>query len=145
MFILTFYLNVFTFKTTKTELQNLYNTEFNDCKILEIIKKQYPSAGYYALFSVDCTSGYFPILLENMTSENESYFDKGIIISKGKDTYRLTLKSEENTFEVISRHPDNEIGLGPVTRVLILLIVVFVIIIQFFIPDHYYKFNKYVS
>jgi len=139
----TFYLDIFTCNSTKSELRELYKAEFHECKINGILDKLYPSGGHYKLFSVDCMPNYFPILLENMTFENEQYFRNSIIISKQKSDYQLTLRDGEKTYLLSARKPENENGLGSIVRIILIFLIVLVSSVQFFIPDHYYdKFSK---
>jgi|WetSurMetagenome_2_1015567.scaffolds.fasta_scaffold00598_1 hypothetical protein len=142
MTLLTFQLDVFTFNSTKAELKRLYETEFDSCKIINTVEKEYPSAGYYNLFQVDCSSKTFPVLLENMTAENESIFKKDIIITKAKNDYHMTLKNGDQIILVSARHIENEGGLGFLSRLMIISIVILGTLVQFFIPDHYYNLKK---
>jgi len=141
--ISTYYLDIYTCNSTKKELRKLYEAEFKDSRINSIIEKLYPSGGQYKLFSVDNTSNYFPILLENMTVENEQYFKTDIRITKLKQSYLLSLKDDEKTYLLTARNPDNEKGLGSISRIIFILIIVFVSGLQLFIPDHYY--NKFLK
>ncbi len=141
--ISTYYLDIYTCNSTKKELRELYEAEFKDSRINSIIERLYPSGGQYKLFSVDSTSYYFPILLENMTAENEQYFKTDIKITKQKQSYLLTLTDFNRTYQLTARNPDNEKGLGSISRIIFVLIIVLVSGLQLFIPDHYYdKFLK---
>jgi hypothetical protein len=135
----TFYLDIDTFNSTKKELKLLFETEFDNCMIKNVVEAKYPSSGYYKKFKVDCNAEYFPVLLENMTLENESYFQKGVIISKRKNDYLIMIKNNQNFFSVSARHTENEIGLGLITRVLVISLMILVPIFLFFIPGQYFK------
>ena len=141
----SFYLDVDTFNSTKNELKLLYETEFDSCIITNVIEAKYPSAGFYKKFKVDCNAEFFPVLLEHMNLQNESYFKKGAIISKVKNDYIIFIKDNQNSYSVSARHIENEIGLGPIVRLIVILLMILVPIVLFFIPDKYFKFNKNAS
>jgi len=138
----TFYLDIFTFNSTKNELKLLYETEFENCKIVNVIEDKYPSAGYYKKFKVDCNAEYFPVLLENMNLEKESYFKEGSSISKAGKDYNLIITDDQNVFKVSARLIEHETGLGPIARIMIISLMIIVHIVLYFIPDYYFKIKN---
>jgi hypothetical protein len=138
----TFYLDIFTFNSTKNELKLLYETEFDNCRIVNVIEDKYPSAGYYKKFKVDCNAEYFPVLLENMNLEKESYFKEGSSVSKDGKDYNLIIRDDQNLFNVSARLIEHETGLGPIARIMIISLMLIVPIVLYFIPDYYFKIKN---
>jgi hypothetical protein len=134
-------MDIFTFKSTKNELKLLYEAEFENCKIKNVVEAKYPSAGYYKQFLIDCNTVYYPVLLENMNIEKESLFKKGVFVTKKKNDYLIIIKDKQNSVTVSARHIENEIGLGPIVRAMIITLLILVPIVLFFIPDQYFKIN----
>jgi hypothetical protein len=137
--VLTFHMDIFTFQSTKDGLKLLYEAEFKNCMIKNVVEAKYPSAGYYKQFQVDCNTVYYPVLMENMNIEKESSFKKGVFVNKKKNDYLIIINDSQNSVTVSARHIENEIGLGPIVRVMIITLLILVPIVLFFIPDQYFK------
>ena len=109
---------------------------------MDLIEEKYPSAGYYKKFKVDCSDEYFPVLLEKMNLEKESYFKEGSRISKAGKDYMMTIKDDQNVFNVSARLIEHETGLGPIARIMIISLMIIVPIVLYFIPDNYFKIKN---
>lgn len=137
--VLSFHMDIFTFQSTKNELKLLYGAEFKNCRIKNVVETKYPSAGYYKQFLVDCNTVYYPVLLENMNIANEASFKEGVFVTKKKNDYLILITDNKNSITVSARHIENEIGLGPIVRAMIITLLILVPIVLFFIPDRYFK------
>ena len=142
IFVCTFLINDLSIKSVKTQLMHFYNSEFSNCKIVEIVRRHYPGSSlysYYDLFSVDCVSGLFPILEKH---GGETSLNKNQIVNKIKDSYEMTVNENGKLKVVTMRSAKEEIGPGIFVRFAVIFIFISYFIIQFFIPDHYYDLRK---
>ena len=123
-----------TLKQTRLELEKLLTAEFVNCKITSVISRQYSGKGSYKLFKTDCSSEYYPILLEYGTSSDKyGLFEEGQIVNKPLNSIELTLIGLNDQIKLNIRHPIDEDGrIGNVKFVLIFFGVV--IIIMLFMP-----------
>ncbi len=97
-----------TLKPTRLELETFFATELPDCQITSLIEREYPgNKGNYKLFRTDCSSEYFPILLES-GYEDYGRFVEGLIVNKKANSVNLTLTGSNSVIKLKILHPSDE-------------------------------------
>jgi len=110
------------FEQTKGELGLFYETSFDNCALTSLEKRKYPGRGEYSVFYTDCTSKYFPILLEKGTKTDDySLFKENVTLTKAANSVDLTLADDLKAVHKLRiRNPENEDDRGLSTKIILI-------------------------
>ena len=128
-----------TMKRTRLELENFLAAELSNCEITNVVERQYSGRGNYQLFRTNCSSEYYPILLD-MESANENYdrFEEGLIVNKKANSVSLTLTGSTSELELKLRHPSDEDDRFSSMKIVLIFFGI-ALIIMVFIPNSFWE------
>jgi len=94
---------------TRLELETFFEAELSNCEITRVVERQYPGKGTYQLFRTNCSSAYYPILLDKeAVREDYECFNEGMIVNKKAKSVKLILKGATSEHQLKIRYPSDE-------------------------------------
>ena len=126
-------------KRTRLELEVFYKAELSNCEITRMVERQYSGKGTYQLFQTNCSTEYYPILLDK-ESEYENYdrFEEGLIVNKKANSVDLTLTGSASELKLKIREPSDEDDRFFSMRI-VLIFFGTVLVIMVFIPNSFWE------
>jgi hypothetical protein len=98
-----------TLERTRLELEDFFAAELSNCEITEVVERQYSGRGTYGLFRTNCSSTYYPILLDYKEDyENYDRFEESMTVNKKANSVDLKLTGSTSVLELKIRHPSDE-------------------------------------
>ncbi|MEQ8714570.1 MAG: hypothetical protein RIC80_16235 [Cyclobacteriaceae bacterium] len=98
-----------TLEPTRKELEEFFAAGLSNCRINSVVYRQYSGRGQYQLFRTDCSSNYYPILLDaKADSDQYNSFEEGLIVNKEARSLELTLTGSDKRIELNIRHSSEE-------------------------------------
>ena len=134
-----------TLKSTRLELERFYADKIDNCKIIYVETRKYPSRGDYTIFYTDCTPDYYPIFIEKARYDTTDYkrlFDKGIRISKEANSQGILITNNGSEYQIRIRNPKTEDDRWFGTRVALIFFTIATILI-IILPNSLY--DKYLN
>jgi len=111
------------FEQTKGELTLFYKTSFDTCSLTSLEKRKYPGRGDYSVFYTDCSSEYFPILLEKGTQTADyGLFKEQVTVIKATNSVDLILTDDNEVVHKLRiRKPEDEDDRGFSTKIILII------------------------
>ena len=128
------------FEQTKSELILFYATSFDTCALTKVEQRKYPRRGDYSVFYTDCTSEYFPILLESgAKTDDYRLFKENVTLTKATYSVDLILTEDNNAVHKLKiRHPEDEDDRGLSTKIIFIFMGI-AIAINLFLPNSLFE------
>ncbi|MEQ8582013.1 MAG: hypothetical protein RIC30_03930 [Marinoscillum sp.] len=126
-------------KRTRLELETFYQAELSNCEITRVVERQYSGKGTYNLFQTNCSTEYYPILLDKESKYEDYYlFEEGLIVNKKANSVDLSLTGLTSELKLKIRHPSDEDDRFFSLKI-VLIFFGTVLVVMVFIPNSFWE------
>jgi hypothetical protein len=126
-------------KRTRLELETFYQAELSNCEITRVVERQYSGKGTYNLFQTNCSTEYYPILLDKESKyEDYDLFEEGLIVNKKANSVDLSLTGLTSELKLKIRHPSDEDDRFFSLKI-VLIFFGTVLVVMVFIPNSFWE------